>query len=304
MSSDQPVLHVSTDTQVTFPSNSTVERSKILWVDTRALTDDVAGMVVAETTPFHPLDHTWPDQPGDTGVIEVDGRGFQVTDSVTAGVSPDGTMFLGDRIPARRGEAGWAFVVAHMVQEGEGAELSGLVGEEAVLRVDADRRKALSAAHTSCHVMSLALNRAVSDLWRKEIPVDSLGSPNFDQVAIQESRITPEGSLDRYRLGKSLRKKGLDVAALLADLEGIAAKVNETLGEWLATPSPIRVEAPTGKLGEVRTWHCSLSAGDAHLPCGGTHLQDLQELRGITVTIEAFPDQLECLVKTVPSVLT
>lgn len=294
------MLHVSTDTQVTFPRNSTVERSKILWVNTRDLTDGAAGMVVAETTPFHPLDHTWPDQPGDTGVIDVDGRVFQVTDSVTAAVSPEGTVFLGDRIPVRRGEAGWAFVVGHVVQEGEGVELAELVGEEAVLRVDADRRKALSAAHTSCHAMSLALNRAVSDLWRKEVATDSLGSPNFDQLAIQESRITTECSLDRYRLGKSLRKRGLDVAALLADVDGIAAKVNETLGEWLATPSPIHVEAPTGKLGEIRTWHCSLSTGDAHLPCGGTHLQDLQELSAITVTIDTFLDQAECVVKTVP----
>jgi alanyl-tRNA synthetase len=40
---------------------------------------DRHGLVVAET-PFHPLDHTWPDQPADRGTI----GGLPVLDRVTA----------------------------------------------------------------------------------------------------------------------------------------------------------------------------------------------------------------------------
>jgi alanyl-tRNA synthetase len=35
--------------------------------------------VVTEETPFHPLDHYWPDQPADSGVMTVDSVDYPAT---------------------------------------------------------------------------------------------------------------------------------------------------------------------------------------------------------------------------------
>ena len=76
------------------------------------------------------------------------------------------------------------------------------------LVVDADYRTRLSVGHTACHLASLALNRAVADRWKKEVRADGLGAPDFDGTAIDVSLIVENGSVDTYRLGKSLRKRG------------------------------------------------------------------------------------------------
>lgn len=72
-------------------------------------------------------------------------------------------------------------------------------------------RAGFSIAHSRSHLFALALNRALATYWRKEVPTDSLGSPDFDKLAIQRSRLALDHSLETYRLGKSLRRKGFDV---------------------------------------------------------------------------------------------
>lgn len=227
--------------------------------------------VVTDSTPFHPLDHTWPDQPADRGTL----ADCAVVDCLTGAYGPDGELRLGADIPARRGDPGWTWVVVHVVETEPPA-----VGAAVDLQVDADYRAALSAAHTACHLAALALNEATAGLWRKDAPRrDSLGNPDLDGLAIERSIITPNRSTDTYRLGKSIRKKGLDSAALLADLDGIASAVDERLATWIRAAGAVVID--TGGDATVaarRTWTCELPDGTAHYPCGGTHLRSLGDL--------------------------
>lgn len=296
--------NISEETHVTFPAGSTREESNILWAGIAEISGDSGSeareILLTQSTPFHPIDHTWPDQPGDSGVIEVGGHSYDVTDCLTGAVSKtDGTFLLGRSIPVRRGDPDWMFVAAHVIR-GTGRDLRPLAGADAVLKVDAARRLLLSASHTSCHLMALALNMSVRHLWRKEVQADSLGNPNFDQAAIEESRITTEASVDRYRVGKSIRKKGLDASALLADLTSVQAATGEHLREWLKQDAPVTIQAPAGNLSEVRIWTCALSEGTVSLPCGGTHLQNLRQLEGIEVTIDAHETDPEFTVRSIP----
>lgn len=303
MTSNKTVHNVATDTHVTFPANATNGTGTVIWAGLCEIAATYErGVILVDTTPFHPLDHTWPDQPGDHGFIVADDRRVAVENCVTAAVSKaDGSLYFGSAIPARRGDPGWSFVVAHVLGEADSLNLANVIGQLVELQVDKGRRRSLSAAHTACHVMSLALNEATESLWHKDVQLDSLGSPNFDQLAIAESRITLQGSLDRYRVGKSLRKKGLDTTALIADLQKLPEQIDGTLADWLKAPAPVWVDAPTGVLSEVRTWHCTLSAGDAHLPCGGTHLRDLKELKEIRTSIQEAPEEPEFTVHTIPT---
>ncbi|NUR83524.1 MAG: metal-dependent hydrolase, partial [Nonomuraea sp.] len=195
-------------TVVTFPDGRVSGRSTIVGT-VRAGAGH--GLVTAET-PFHPLDHTWPDQPADRGTI----GGLPVLDCVTAAASDEG-LFLGEEIPVRRGADGWQWLVVHVV----GSPLDE--GTQVDLEVDPAYRAALSAGHTACHLAALALNAALAPYWRKEAKQDALGNPDFDQSAITSSRIAEYGSVDVYRLGKSLRKKGFSAEGL--DLAAVTGAV-------------------------------------------------------------------------------
>lgn len=194
----------------------------------------------------------------------------------------DGTRLLvGDDLDVRPGAEGWTFVVAHLID----AEIELAVGDELLLQVDAEHRLALSRGHTACHLASLALNRALADNWRRSGPADALGAPDFDRVAIERSRIVPNGSVDEYRIGKSARKAGIDPAALV-DPDALATAVEETLTGWIAAAAPVRVDTDGPALTDRRTWVCALPEGEARTPCGGTHATSTVELAGLRVEIE------------------
>ncbi|MEV5894167.1 metal-dependent hydrolase [Nonomuraea fuscirosea] len=269
-------------TVVTFPSGLTKGRSTIAGI---VPVGDRHGLVAAET-PFHPLDHTWPDQPADRGTI----GGLPVVDCVTGAQSNTGEVFLGADIPVRRGAEGWAWLVVHVSEEPlpEGAEVD--------LAVDPAYRAALSAGHTACHLAALALNAALAGRWRKEVRPDSLGRPDFDQAAITSSRIVPGGSVDVYRLGKSLRKKGFSAEDL--DPTEVAGQVNEQLKEWVAAGAPVRLEVPGPELTARRTWHCALPEGEASIPCGGTHVSRTSELAGVEVSLAFAPEESALTMRT------
>lgn len=153
--------------------------------------DEGPFVIATDRTPFHPLDHTWPDQPGDRGAMTLGRREHAVVDAVTMAVGPDGTLYREEEIPARRTDPGWSFMVGHVLETPPDGYAADLVGEQVGLAVDVARRSSLSAAHTACHLMSLALNMELRDLWRKVPRTDCLGSPDFDQTAITRSSITP-----------------------------------------------------------------------------------------------------------------
>jgi alanyl-tRNA synthetase len=256
-------------TVVTFPQGLVTGRSTIVGA---VPVGDRHGLVAAET-PFHPLDHTWPDQPADRGAI----GGLPVVDCVTGAQSNTGEVFIGEAIPVRRGTEGWEWLVVHVT------ETPLPVGAEVELEVEPGFRAALSAGHTACHLAALALNAALAVRWRKEAPLDRLGHPDFDQAAIASSRIEPGGSVDVYRLGKSLRKKGFSAEDL--DLALVARQVNDRLAAWVAADAPVRVDVPGPGLTARRTWHCALPEGEASIPCGGTHVSGTAELGRAGVTL-------------------
>jgi alanyl-tRNA synthetase len=244
---------------------------------------DGRSAVVVAATAFHPVDTAWPDQPSDRGIlIRADGTEVPIVEAVV-GATEGGELFLGPDVPVRTGTEGWTFVVAHLV-EGE----PPAVGETVTVDADPALRAQLSRGHTACHLASLALDAALADAWRKDTPVDALGAPAFDALAIQESRILPDGSRDVYRIGKSLRRKGFDPAAF-DDLDVLAARVDAALADWIAAGGAVRIEADGPALADRRTWVCELPSATVRIPCGGTHVTDLTELAAATVTFSPTP---------------
>ncbi|GAA0911281.1 metal-dependent hydrolase [Nonomuraea longicatena] len=262
-------------TLVTFPSGRVSGHSEILGV---VPVGGRHGLVVAQT-PFHPLDHTWPDQPADRGTI----GGLPVADCVT-GAASGGEVRVGEDIPVRRGDDAWQWLVVHVTDR------PLPVGEQVELVVDAAYREALSAGHSACHLAALALNAALADRWRKEVGLDALGHPDFDQSAITSSRIGERASVDVYRLGKSLRKKGFAAEDLPVD--EIATRVNGLLKTWVEADAPIWVDVPGPGLTARRTWRCGLPEGEASIPCGGTHVERTSRLGAVTVALEAGEQSL------------
>jgi len=244
--------------------------------------------VVVDRTPFHPVDHGWPDQPGDTGLLD----GAQVVDSVMGALDDDGGLLLGEAIDVRRGDPSRTWVVAHLLEAGSPVPARGDV---VPLVVDADRRTAYSRGHSACHLAALALNEASARFWTKEPPRrDSRGFPFLDQIAIQISRIEPDAAYDAYRCGKSLRKAGFDSAAFLGSLDEVAHEAHGLLDAWVATGAVSRLDTdgdPT--LSARRRWICDVPGGPAVIPCGGTHVADLSALGTVRVTYAATPDGFE-----------
>jgi alanyl-tRNA synthetase len=282
-------------THVTFPAGTTTGSATVLAV--RQLADGAAGVIV-DTTPFHPLDHSWPDQPGDTGVLLAAGAEHAVADCVTGGVGPDGEFAVGTDIPVRRGDETWQWLAVHVLDGSPAPALDA--GTTVELRVDEARRAALSASHTGCHLMALALNEALADRWRKEVRTDGLDHPDFDSVAMDTSRIGLDASTDRYRLGKSLRKKGFDPEGLREALPEVTEKINVRLAEWLAQDAAIRVDTPGPELTARRQWVCELPEQTVAIACGGTHLHRLGELASLTAELTLSEDGSELVVVTTP----
>ena len=180
-------------TLVSFPDGALTGEGEVV------LIDQGASVVILDATPFHPVDHTWPDQPGDSGVITAGGAQLRVTEAVMAAISDEGALAVGSEIPVKRGGEGWTWMVGHRTDGAIPADIA--VGARVALEVDAERRASLSRGHTACHLASLALDAALADLWRKEIGADPLGNPDFEGKANQSSRILDDGSIDEYRLG-------------------------------------------------------------------------------------------------------
>lgn len=254
-------------------------------------------LLVTEITPFHPQSHLWPDQPGDVGTVLWDGGEAAVAPCRMGAISPQGELFVDQGIPVKRGAEGWAFVVVHPLAGRH--ELA--VGSRVELRVDADARHALSLGHSACHLVALALNRVLIPYWRKEVSErDALGQPDFDRLAIQRSRVEPMGSREQYRIGKSLRKKGVNSEALLAELGQIEGLINEQLAQWLATGGEIRRSKAGEAIIDSRYWHCVLEEQELTIPCGGTHVGSLAELGRVSVQLTSAEEGFTLITRVAP----
>jgi alanyl-tRNA synthetase len=265
------------DTLVTYPNGSLTEQASVLFVGV----EDDRTLLLTDVTPFHPVDPRWPDQGPDQGTVTAGDVTVPVVDCVI-GATDGSELFVGDAVPVRRGEPGRAFVVVHVLDTGA---VTLKEGQQVTLAVDGAHRAALSAGHTACHVAALALNAALAARWRKPVATDGLGHPDFDQLAITSSQIRPDGAVDRYRLGKSLRKKGFDSDGLVNAVGPLSEAANTQLAEWVATGAPIVLEISGPGLTDLREWVCALPEGTQRIPCGGTHLTSLAEVDAITVEL-------------------
>lgn len=277
---------MSTPTIVTFADGAVAGAGTV----TRVESGTDGTIVVVDSTPFHPVDHTWPDQPGDDGTIAADGGTVQVTEALMAAVSDEGEFAVGGDIPVKRGAEGWTWLVGHRI---EGAAPVWLAeGASVSLSVDGTRRAGLSRGHTACHLASLALDLALADLWRKDPGADALGTPDFEGRANQSSRIHENGAIDEYRLGKSLRRAGFDTETFAATVSEREERINAQLAAWVASAASSRIETDGPTIIDRRRWHCELPQGEAVILCGGTHVDSLAEFAAITVTLDLSDPQL------------
>lgn len=270
-------------TTVTYPAGTTSGAATVLHVEPDSRVDAESprsGMraVILDVSPCHPVDSAWPDQPADRGTLTWNGGSAQIEECIVAATDGE-ALYLGSDVPVRKGTDGWTFLVAFITRDAP--------AEGTVVTVETDKkfRAAISAGHTGCHLASLALNRALSERWSKEVAQDALGSPDFDGLACESSHILEGGSLDTFRLGKSLRKKGFQVEGLAEDLAGVEVAVNTALARWVAQEAPVRIERDGDRLTDRRSWVCDLAEGSARIACGGTHCESLGALHGLTATL-------------------
>jgi alanyl-tRNA synthetase len=197
------------DTKVIFPSGAVKGRSKILLCKPDAQNANKSFVFVDET-PFHPIDHYWPDQPSDKGWLVVEGVKFDICICYTAAYHKETSELLmgEDAGQIKRNDSNWCFLVAHQVVD-EGKILQSSLEKEAGLEVDSSYRSALSAGHTASHFAALALNLASSSFWKKKVINDSLNNFDLDKLAIQKSTIEENASIDLYRFGKSSKERAL-----------------------------------------------------------------------------------------------
>jgi len=278
------------ETIVSYPRGEVASTGHIVHVHPA---NDGQTVVVLDTTAAHPVDSAWPDQGADRGSLTVGGRALPITDVLVC--AGDGSaFFVGSDIPVKKGTEGWAFVVGHVVPTDAALQL----GAEVAVDVDPAYRRALSAGHTACHLASLALNAALAQDWTKEVAGDGRGVANFDGEAIASSRIGEFGSVDVYRLGKSLKKRGFDKSRLLAETDAVVAATNAQLAEWVASGAAVDIRREGDTLTARRFWECALPDGAASIPCGGTHVSSLAELGAVTVALEVNDDGTELVMRT------
>ncbi|MDJ0338213.1 metal-dependent hydrolase [Cryobacterium sp. PH31-O1] len=264
------------DTRVLYPSGAVDTQARVLHSEPLS---DGRSAVLLDATCVHPVDAGWPDQGPDLALLH-HGAAFWPVEDCIVGATDGLALYIGGDIPVAKGTPGWAFVVVHVV---DAAGLSA--GDTVTVEVDEGLRDSTSAGHTSCHLASLALNAALAVRWKKEVRPDGLGHPDFDGLAIDESLIGPNASVDTYRLGKSLRKKGFTVEGLAEALAAIETTVNATLATWTETDAAVRVDRGGDRLTDRRYWVCELPGTSVRIPCGGTHVSSLGTLGVVTVTL-------------------
>ncbi|WP_372384630.1 alanyl-tRNA editing protein [Vibrio sp. BS-M-Sm-2] len=262
--------------------------AKALYVES----DSSKTYLINDVTPFHPVSHIWPDHPADQGFVTVGDVQYSVEDCLVGAIEQStGKLHIAADIPVKRDAEGWAFVVVHQLP----ASASMInVNDEVVLSVDKEYQASLSRGHSAGHIAFLALNKVLAEsYWRKDADrKDPLGSYDFNSYAQVTSFVTPELCTDKYRLGKTLKKRGLNVADMLANLEGIEADINQMISGWLTQSTPVAMRLEGEALTDSRYWEWQLDAETlVSIPCGGTHIENTSELNALSVKLTQLDDQ-------------
>ncbi|AUI85406.1 metal-dependent hydrolase [Vibrio azureus] len=241
--------------------------------------------VITETTPFHPVSHIWPDHPADRGSLMINGKKLDVIDCQVGAIElASGALHVGQAIPVKRDTQGWVFVVVHVLSWTEAV----VVGDVVSLQVDKEFQLSLSRGHSAGHIAYLALNKVLAqNYWRKDADrKDPHGNYDFNSYAQETSFVTPDKCLDTYRLGKTLRKRGLNSAEVVNDLESIENQVNLLLKGWIQRKVPVSIQCHGEALTDSRYWECDLGEeSTAVIPCGGTHITHLNEIESVKVRL-------------------
>lgn len=281
---------ILSSTAVIFPYRKLESTSKIL--DVARISMKNAALFLEETS-FHPVDMNWPDQPADKGVLLIGEKELNVVDCKIFGVHKENKSIIEAREIPRGEKANWYYTVGHIVEIKE-EDPGFFLDKEVVAKVDSVFRFQLSLHHTCCHLAAFALNFVTKEFWSKDLNAsnrDTLGSPNFDQLAMDRSLIFPDHSEDIYRFGKSIKKKGLQTEEIMLNLEHIQERVNMLLDEWLKTKSKVDILCEGPYLDSRRVWRCELIQGIAELPCGGTHISDLSIIKQIKYSLKIISDE-------------
>ncbi|CED70703.1 putative uncharacterized protein [Aliivibrio wodanis] len=252
---------------------------------------DQGKWFVTKETPFHPVSHIWPDHPEDKGTVQIGNNDYPILACQTGAIElATGELYIDKDIPIKRGESGWVFVISHLISKD--ANLS--VENSANLQVDKRYQDALSRGHSAGHIAYLALNKILhANYWRKDADrKDELGHYNFNSYAQETSFVTEDHCEDVYRLGKTLRKRGLNSADMITDLDVIAEQVNKQIIEWLALENEVIIECEGKALTDSRYWIADFGIdGVAKLPCGGTHVSSFIEYQEINVQLKMQSEQ-------------
>ncbi|MBY5948210.1 alanyl-tRNA editing protein [Photobacterium rosenbergii] len=279
---------VTSATQVLFPERIYQCEANIQLI---AAHPEQGCYVVTDRTPFHPVSHIWPDHPADRGTLALESQVHEVVDCLVGAVEQEsGQLYVGADIPVKRDEPGWAFVVVHQLA----ITVDLPAGSKIVLNVDEQYQLALSRGHSGGHLSSLALNKVLHhDFWRKDASrKDELGHYDFHSYAQTESRVTEDCSTDTYRIGKTLRKRGLNAADMIAALPAIADQINQQLAAWCEAGFPVEMRREGEALTDSRYWRCDLQEGEVvEIPCGGTHVTSLAEYAALRVEFQLINEQ-------------
>ncbi|MEZ8286976.1 metal-dependent hydrolase [Vibrio splendidus] len=248
--------------------------------------------LITDMTPFHPVSHIWPDHPADRGFVSVNGEQYIVEDCLVGAVEQStGKLHIAADIPVKRDTEGWAFVVVHQLP----ASASMInINDEVGLTVNKEYQASLSRGHSAGHIAFLALNKVLAEsYWRKDADrKDPLDSYDFNSYAQVTSFVTPELCTDKYRLGKTLKKRGLNVADMLANLDGIEADINQMISNWLAESTLVAMRLEGEALTDSRYWEWQLDSDTlVSIPCGGTHIENTSELKSLSVKLTQLDDQ-------------
>ncbi|KLU17085.1 MULTISPECIES: hypothetical protein [Xenorhabdus] len=241
-------------------------------------------IVITSNSPFYPKNYKWGDQKSDIGVIVLNNQAVNIVKTYTA-VIIDSMIYIDHDIPNKLNIED-KLIPAHYLESLNGLECQSIVGAKVKLSVDAEVRHKISAAHSMAHFMSLALNKVTNKYWNKDYDKDGLENYNLDKAAIFKSSISELKSIDTYRLGKSLKKKGFDKASFLESIVSINEEINLILKNWLVTGSEIRVEYTSQDIGSLRLWKSTVENRPVVIPCGGTHIKNTEEIQDVKVEIK------------------